>query len=258
VKEIVFNATEVASPEGEILSGATTLVVENNLTKVTSPKKSNKLTTLAAEQSETENTTKVVSPKSKTISGAATLVAEEESSANATEVASPKRNLPHVDLIGYYQFLTFRTYDSIDDYLTRLSSENISTSLKQYKADAYLDNSQKGAYLNGDILEYLKQFLMEKDGELYELVAFSVMPNHLHILFKQKMEIAKTVQQLKGASSFDINKILQRKGSFWEKSYFDKAIRDEAHFDTVYNYIKYNAVKANLSDAKERFYGIYE
>ena len=229
-----------------------------NATEVVSPKKSNKVATLTAEQSDIENTTKVVSPESKTIPGAATSVADKKNRENATEVASPKKHLPHADLIGYYQFLTFRTNDSIDDFLTRLSAETISTSLKQYKADEYLDNSPKGAYLNGDVLVYLKQFLLEKDGELYDLVAFSVMPNHLHILFKQKMEIAKTVQQLKGASSFGINKVLQRKGTFWEKGYFDKAIRDEAHFDTVYNYIKNNAVKANLADAKDRFYGIYE
>ena len=105
-----------------------------------------------------------------------------EPSFNATEVVSPRKNLPHADLIGYYQFLTFRTHDSIDDFLIRLSFENISTSLKQDKADEYLDNSPKGAYLYGDVLVYLKQFLLEKDGELYELVAFSVMPNHLHIL----------------------------------------------------------------------------
>jgi len=202
------------------------------------------------------NATEVASPGRNKISGAATSVAENKSKHNTTKVATP-RNLPHADLIGYYQFLTFRTHDSIDDFLTRLSSENISTSLKQYKADKYLDNSSKGAYLNGDVLAYLKEFLLEKDGDIYELVSFSVMPNHLHILFKQKMEIAKTVQKLKGASSAGINRILRKKGTFWEKGYFDKAIRDEKHFDTVYNYIKNNALKANLNDAEERFYGIY-
>ena len=196
--------------------------------------------------------------KERKVVGAATSVAEKKRVDYATKVASPKKNLPHIDLIGYYQFLTFRTHDSIDDFLTRLSSKNIPTSLKQYRADEYLDHSPKGAYLSGDALMYLKEFLLEKDDEIYKLVSFSVMPNHLHILFKQKMEIAKTVQRLKGASSVGINKILQTKGIFWEKGYFDKAIRGEKHFDTVYDYIKYNAVKANLSDAKERYYGIYD
>ncbi len=221
--------------------------------------------TSVAENGRIDYATEVASPK-ETQRGAATSVADKQNGTNATapkgilsdKVASPKRNLPHADLIGYYQFLTFRTHDSIDDFLTRLSSENISISLKQYKADEYLDHSPKGAYLNGDILLYIKEFLLKQDGDLYDLVSFSIMPNHLHILFKQKMEIARTVQRLKGASSAGINKILQRKGVFWEKGYFDKAIRDEKHFDTVYDYIRKNAVKAGLQDAKERFYGIYE
>lgn len=65
------------------------------------------------------------------------------------------------------------------------------------------------------------------------------------------------MQKIKGALAFQINKLLSRKGHFWEKSYFDKAIRDEGHFNTVYEYIKNNADKANLSDTDIRFYGIY-
>lgn len=168
-----------------------------------------------------------------------------------------KRNLPHIDLVGYYQFVTFRTHDSIDDFLKRISEEDISSSLKQYKADEYLDRSLKGAYLDGEVLQWLKSFLISKDEVLYNLVAFSIMPNHLHILFKQKEDISSTIKTIKGASAFGINKILNKKGSFWEKGYFDKAIRDQAHFDTVYSYIANNAVKAKLIDAKERFYGIY-
>jgi len=168
-----------------------------------------------------------------------------------------KRNLPHIDLVGYYQFVTFRTHDSIDDFLKRISEEDISTSLKQYKADEYLDRSLKGTYLNGEVLQWLKSFLLSKDKILYDLVAFSIMPNHLHLLFKQKEEIARTIKIIKGASAFGINKILSKKGSLWEKGYFDKGIRDQTHFDIVYNYIAHNAEKANLQDAKERFYGIY-
>jgi len=177
---------------------------------------------------------------------------------NGTKAPAPRRFLPHIDVIGYYQFVTFRTHDSIDDYLTRISNENISTSRKQYKADEYLDRSRKGAYLSGEVLRYLSNFFKEKDGELYELVAFSIMPNHVHLLFKQIEEIGQIVKRLKGGSSVAINRILNRSGALWEKGYFDKVIRDESHFEIVYNYIANNAVKAELSDAKERFYGIYE
>ena len=178
---------------------------------------------------------------------------------SGTEVTPPKHlNLPHIDVKGHYQFVTFRTHDSIDDFLKRLSLENISSKIRQYKIDEYLDVSQKGCYLNNEILQFLKEFFIQKDKELYELISFSVMPNHIHILFKQKTELAKTMQVLKGASAFQINKLLARKGKFWEDGYYDKLIRDENHFSATYEYIKYNAIKAELNDAKERFYGIYD
>ena len=181
---------------------------------------------------------------------------------NGTKVPAPKlaprRFLPHVDLIGYYQFVTFRTHDSIDDYLKRVRNEDISSREKEYKIDQYIDLSTKGCYLNGDVLEYLKEFFISKDKSFYDLVSFTVMPNHVHILFKQNEELQKIMKILKGSTSFNINKILERKGTFWEENYYDKVIRDEAHFDTVYEYIKNNPIKAELKDYKERFYGVYE
>ncbi len=176
-----------------------------------------------------------------------------------TEVPPPKRvNLPHIDLKGHYQFVTFRTHDSIDDFLKRLSAENLSANIRQYKIDKYLDHSSNGCYLNTEALILLKSFFLEKDKELYELIAFSVMPNHVHILFKQYEELAKIMQLLKGSSAYQLNRLLERKGKFWEDGYYDKLIRNEDHFSMTYEYIKYNAVKAGLTDSKERFYGIYE
>ena len=203
--------------------------------------------------------------------GAGTLVPQEDwtkvqapmgdSKVNSwTKVQAPKRgkflNLPHIDMIGYYQFVTFRTFDSIDEFLKRLSAENIQTKTKQYKIDNYLDNSSHGCYLNDKVFEYLKNFFIEKDKILYELIAFCIMPNHIHILFKQNIELDKIMKIIKGSSSNRINKILCKKGKFWDSNYYDKAIRDNNHFVTTYEYIKNNPLKVGLS--KDRFYGIYE
>jgi len=177
---------------------------------------------------------------------------------NGTKVPAPRRFLPHVDLVGYYQFVTFRTHDSIDDYLKRIRNEDIGSREQEYKIDQYIDLSTKGCYLNGDVLEYLKEFLISKDKSFYDLVAFTVMPNHVHILFKQNDELRKIMKILKGSTSFHINKMLSNKGTFWEENYYDTVIRDEAHFDTVYAYIKNNPIKADLEDYKERFYSVYE
>jgi len=169
-----------------------------------------------------------------------------------------RKVLPHINLLGYYQFVTFRTQDSLDDYITRVRKEKIDSKKQEYLIDRYLDNSLKGAYLNNEVLEFLKDFLKSLDKEIYELIAFVVMPNHIHILFKQIEDLDITIKKIKGESAYRINKILARQGKFWEKNYYDKIIRDKKQFWLVYDYIKYNAIKANLADSKERFFGIYD
>ena len=167
------------------------------------------------------------------------------------------KKLPHIDTIDAYQFVTIRTQDSLDSYLKKLESLDIPNARKQVQVDRYLDNSEKGCYFNGEVLVYFRSFLRSLDKDLYDLVAFSIMPNHLHILFCQKEPLAKTMKRVKGISASEINKMLNRKGKFWVSGYYDKAIRDEKHFDTVYRYIRNNPLKAGLEDVDERFYSIY-
>jgi len=153
--------------------------------------------------------------------------------------------------------VTFRTKDSVDEYLLKLQNSFDENKILQQKIDTYLDNSNNGAYLYGEVLEKLKEYIHSKDKDIYELVAYSIMPNHVHILFKEIKELSECMRVLKGGSSYAINRLLNKKGNFWTKDYYDKLIRDEKHFEVVYNYIKNNAIKAELKDAKERFYGLY-
>jgi len=168
-------------------------------------------------------------------------------------------HLRHIDMKGYYQFITFRTYDSTDNYLKRVLGQNIPENKKQYEADIYLDSSKVGAYLNDEVLILLSDFLKSKDKILYELTAFVIMPNHIHLLIKPLQKLSLVMQSIKGASSREINKTLKRKGSFWAKDYYDKVIKDERQFELVYNYIKNNSLKLGEAEASlPRFYGIYE
>lgn len=172
---------------------------------------------------------------------------------------SSKRFLPHINAIGYYQFVTFRTYDSLDDFVFRVrQKEKINEKQKEYLIDRYLDGSKAGTYLNGEVLIHLKEYLLRKDKTLYDLIAFSIMPNHVHMIFRQNEDLSTIMRQIKGATAYSINKILNKKGAFWEENYYDKVIRDEKHFEIVYEYVKNNALKAGLEDFKERFYSVYE
>ena len=64
------------------------------------------------------------------------------------------------------------------------------------------------------------------------------------------------MKQIKGSSANSLNKLLHKKGKFWESGYYDKGIRDERHLMLTYEYIKNNPLKVGLE--KERFFRIYE
>ena len=168
-------------------------------------------------------------------------------------------NLPHINQRSHYQFITFRTKDSTDEFVNKLLSDNTTkTKIRQYSLDKYLDNSENGAYLNDRVLEISKNYLQNLDEKLCEIIAFVIMPNHIHILFIQNEVLSTVVQQIKGGLSFLINKELGKSGPLWQKDYFDKGIRDEKHFRVTYEYIKNNAIKAGLVDADKRFFSVYE
>jgi len=158
-----------------------------------------------------------------------------------------------------YQFITFRTKDSVDNYLLQLKDKNhCSETKKQMEIDEYLDKSTAGKLLNGDVIAIIHDYVKSLEPKFIKLICISIMPNHIHLLIQQKQKLDKIMQSIKGGLSFQINKQLNRKGALWDSNYFDKVIRNEKHFEITYKYIKYNAVKANLKDANRRFYGIYE
>ena len=166
--------------------------------------------------------------------------------------------LPHLDIRGHYQFITFRTHESVDAFLQKLQNQNQSNSKNQLAIDKYLDESPKGGYLKGEVLTLLTQFLKEKDKVLYELVAFSIMPNHVHLLIMPLDKLPIVVQKIKGGSAKIINECMGRKGKFWASDYYDRLIRNEKHFSVVYQYIENNPLKLNEAKASlPRFYGLY-
>ena len=163
----------------------------------------------------------------------------------------------HLDIADHYQFITFRTRDSSDEFLQKLNYQIKSTGKKQLDIDNYLDQSQQGAYLNGDVLLFLSDYLKEANSELYDLSAFAIMPNHVHLLVKPLFKLASMMQKIKGQSAIKINRLLGHSGAFWAADYFDKAIRDEKHYQVVYHYIKNNPLKL-VENCDVRFYGIHE
>ena len=168
-------------------------------------------------------------------------------------------HLPHIHLENHYQFVTFRTRDSVDGYLKKLLSGAGSNSKKQLEIDEYLDQSPLGAYLNTKILLELFDYFQSREGQLYILAAFCIMPNHVHLLIKPLAALPVVMRMIKGSTARSINQILKQHGPFWAPDYFDRLIRNEQHFRVIYEYIKNNPLKLEEDkDAPNRFYGMYE
>ncbi len=90
------------------------------------------------------------------------------------------------------------------------------------------------------------EILRLEQEESIDIWCFSIMPNHLHILFTlREGELSRVMQLLKGRTSFEANKILDRKGTFWQHESYDHVLR-ENEFERMVRYILLNPVKAGL------------
>jgi len=81
----------------------------------------------------------------------------------------------------------------------------------------------------------------------YDLHAFAVMVNHVHILLTPKIAVPKITGSLKGATARAANLILRRTGRpFWQDESFDHWIRDDRDFMKTLHYIEHNPVAAGF------------
>ncbi len=160
------------------------------------------------------------------------------------------KHLPHFDSPGAQQYITYRLADSLPaerrgEWEGILAIEDDLE--KQRRLEHYLDLGH-GAYLrNPRIAGMAQRAFWHYDGARYRLLAWVVMPNHVHALIEVwQTPLGKIVKDLKSYTAKEANKILGREGTFWEDDYFDRYIRGEEHYRRVVRYIENNPVKAGL------------
>jgi REP element-mobilizing transposase RayT len=70
------------------------------------------------------------------------------------------------------------------------------------------------------------------DGQRYRLLAWVVMPNHVHVLIETMTghTLAAVLHSWKSYTAKEANRLLGRTGDFWQPEYFDRFIRDDRHF----------------------------
>jgi len=99
----------------------------------------------------------------------------------------------------------------------------------------------------------IQQTLIKNHPDRYQLIDWCIMPNHVHVLVRilKGHPLSQVIQQWKGSSSVQINRLLKRSGRLWEPDFHDRYIRDERHFNKVRRYIHNNPVKADLCKEPE-------
>ena len=124
--------------------------------------------------------------------------------------------------------------------------------------DRFLDAAQSGPTHLGRtevaclVVEAIRRG--DKDLRHYELHAFAVMPNHVHLLATPRVAPSRFMRSLKGFTAREANKILKRTGEpFWQHESYDHWVRDGTEFAKIRSYIEQNPVKAGLVNRPQDF-----
>ena len=166
--------------------------------------------------------------------------------------------LPHFDMPGLVQLINYRLDDAMPASLRHewAALLEIDDGLKRRtKIEAYLDRGCGSCLLRDHrAAAVVEENWLHADGENYRLLAWVVMPNHVHLLVEiSEKPQAQLVKNWKGFSARRINRLLARRGKLWQDDYWDRYIRDEAHLRKVVHYIEANPVKAGLVKTPEQW-----
>jgi putative transposase len=135
---------------------------------------------------------------------------------------------------------------------------------KEYfeKFDSLLDGAETGpTWLAQDsIAQIVVDAMLKRDRNDYDLVAYTVMPNHVHLIIstedlgrgssRQRIVAETSVERvcrlLKGATAYACNRALNRSGQFWQHESYDHLIRSDEELERTIRYVLNNPVKAGL------------
>ena len=93
------------------------------------------------------------------------------------------------------------------------------------------------------------------NNQRYELICFSVLSNHIHIVFEVKKEYALygIMKSIKNYSAKKANELLDRSGQFWQHESYDRVVRDANELSRIIFYTLNNPVKAGLCKTWEEW-----
>jgi REP element-mobilizing transposase RayT len=193
-----------------------------------------------------------------------------------------ERNLPHIQPPGASLFVTFRLAGSIPKVvLERLKMENqenergiVQTAepaeqsrflyeeqKRQFgRYDAVLDEVSSGpVWLSQpEIAEIVMEAMHYRDGNVYDLEVFCIMPNHVHTVFSPLENetggwyaLQSIMHSLKRHTAREANKALGREGAFWQYESYDHVVRGRREWERIIAYVLNNPVMAGLVERWE-------
>ena len=172
------------------------------------------------------------------------------------DVAYYRHKLPHWHPERASLFLTWRLVGSMpaksprDPHAPEAGREFLI-------ADRTLDRKTKGPLwlARADIAQTVVDSLHRgSEPRHYDLHAWVVMANHVHILVTTHVEVGKLMASLKGSTGRKANEILHRQGlAFWRREYFDRWMRTSDEFRKVFRYIEMNPVTAGIVKRPEDY-----
>jgi REP element-mobilizing transposase RayT len=157
--------------------------------------------------------------------------------------------LPHFHSDAVQQVVTWHLADSLPRDAAGRLARLADTQEQRRLYESYLDAGHGSCVLADPVCAHIVQeALLHFDGERYRLLAWVIMPNHVHVLVDMLpgQDLGRIVQSWKRHTAQAINRHLGMEGALWRREYWDRYIRDEAHFRLAVDYIERNPVKAGL------------
>jgi type I restriction enzyme R subunit/putative DNA methylase len=170
--------------------------------------------------------------------------------------------MPHFDSHHVIQHVTFHLADSLPASVMARLEEELRTvpperqdAERRRQVEAWIDAGHGCCLFREPAAACLVQdtFLFF-DGERYRLLAWVVMPNHVHVLFQplEGWTMARIVASWKSFTGRRLSSLLPASPGanavhrVWHREYWDRFIRDERHLHSAREYIHNNPVKAGL------------
>jgi len=179
-----------------------------------------------------------------------------------------RRRLPHWRQTDVTYFVTFRLADSVPQSLLRKwrderaiwmrlhphpwipDDEHEYTQRFTNRMQEWLDAGMGACQMRRlDVPAQIELCLLNFDGKRYDIDAFVLMPNDVHLLIKPAAghDLATLLQAIKGVSASRSNQLLGRKSRFWMDESYDHIVRDATELAAFRNYVAANPVKAGLN-----------